>query len=165
VTPQDFLTEAERRLSGAKFSVTRGMLPPGESVVAQRKPFRVRWMLTQLKTTVLVTATETATGQGWESFVRGAFELAKGIEGGMPTGFQSGIGAVPVLVANVAEPEAVAAAAQRPQYQWFRGIAMPALVELSSGRVTQYDGRIMVGAIYVPFLRKQRDLVTSIVRH
>jgi hypothetical protein len=163
VTPQEFLAEAERRLAGAKFAVERVPLPGAEALVGRRKPFRVRWMLTQLKTSVVVAAVEHATAEGWLRFNHDAFTFAKQIKGGLPTGIQSGVGAVPVLAANTVEPAAAQLAAQQPpKVEWFSGFALPALVELSTGRVYQFDGRVLVGAIYMPFLKKQRALVTSI---
>lgn len=164
MTPAEFLTEAERRLAGAKFAVERVQLPGAPAVVGRRKPFRVRWILTQLKTSVVVAAVDTVTAAGWDRFVADAFDLAKAIKGGLPTGLQSGIGAVPVLAATDVEPEAIARAVEPPRVQLFKGIAMPALVDLRAGVVHQHPGRIVVGAVYAPYLRKQRDLVTAIVR-
>jgi hypothetical protein len=163
VTPQEFLAEAERRLGDNKFRVERVPLPGAEALVGRRKPFRVQWMLTQLKTSVVVAAVEHATAGGWLQFNQDAFTFAKAIKGGLPTGFQAGIGAVPVLAADTVEPAAAQLAAQvPPKVEWFSGVALPALVELSTGRVHQFDGRVLVGAVYMPYLRKQRALVTSI---
>ena len=164
MTPAEFLTEAERRLSGASYTVERRALRGGPAVVGQRKPFRPQWFLTQLKTSVVVAAVETVTFAGWQAFAAESFDVAKSIKGGLPTGFQSGVAAVPVLAGVNVDPAAMAHAAQRPHHEWFKGFVLPALVDLSTGAVAQYDGRIVVGAVYAPFLRKQRAIVTTIVR-
>jgi hypothetical protein len=164
VTPAEFLATAETRLAGAKFTVERVALPGAPAVAGRRKPFRARWFLTQLKTTVVVSAVDTVTAEGWLRFTQDAFQLAKSIKGGLPTGIQSGVGCVPVLAATHVDPGAAGAATRRPAFEWFTGIAMPALVDLTTGQVHENTERILVGAIYVPFLRKQRSLVTSIVR-
>jgi len=51
----------------------------------------------------------------------------------------------------------------KPSPEWFTGIAMPALVDLTTGQVHHHEGRVMVGAVYVPFLRAQSALVTDVV--
>lgn len=164
MTPHEFLDEAERRLASAKFAIDRTALPGAPAVVGRRKPFRVRWVLTQLKTSVVVTAVDTITEDGFARFVEDAFTLAKNIKGGLPTGFQAGIGAVPVVAATTVEPDAARRAAEKPRVEWFKGVAVPAIVDLTTGQVHTYEGRAYVGAVYLPFLRKQRDLITSIAR-
>lgn len=162
MTPEEFVAAAEQRLVAAKFAVERDPVP-ATSVVGRRRPFRVRWVLTQLKTSVVVAGVETVTAEGWTRFTQDAFAVAKAIKGGLPTGFQAGVGCVAVLAATNVDPGAAAAAAERPHVQLFTGLAMPALVDLSNRRVHQHEGRVAVGMVYVPFLRKQRSLVTSIV--
>lgn len=78
---------------------------------------------------------------------------------------QSGYGAVPVLAGTAVEPAAVEIARQAPpRVEWFQGIGMPGLVDLTARQEHVYHGNPFAGIIYVPFLRKQRDLITSIVR-
>ena len=164
MTPEEFLNEAERRLGAAKFAVERGPLPHAPSVVGRRRPFRPQWMLTQLKTSVVVAAVENVTADGWQRFTHDAFQVAKAIKGGLPTGFQAGVGCVAVLAATNVDQYAAQHATERPRVEWFTGVAMPALVDLSTGLVHEHTGKVVVGAVYAPFLRKQRSLVTSIVR-
>ncbi|HVF06610.1 MAG TPA: hypothetical protein VNA20_17365 [Frankiaceae bacterium] len=163
MTPREFLAEAERRLAAAGYAMEPLTLRGVPAVAGRRKTFRVRWFFTQLKTTVVVCATEGVSAQGWYDFVRDAYGLARLFQGGLPTGFQSGVGAVPVLAATHVDPYAAQAAAEKPRVQWFEGMALPALVDLATGQVHTHRGTQYVGAIYVPYLRKQRDLVTSIV--
>jgi hypothetical protein len=164
VTPEEFRTEAGRRLAAAGYAVEETVLPGGPAVVGRRKPFRVQWLLTQLKVSVVVTAVERITADGWQRFAADAFQLAKSFRGGLPTGLQSGIGAVPVLAARQVDPYAVALATQPPRTELFTGIAMPALVDLVTGAVHENNGAVLVGGIYAKFLRKQRSIVTGIVR-
>ena len=163
MTPAEFLDEAARRLAGAGYAVERVALPGGPAVVGRLKRFRVRWFLTQLKVTVVVAAVDHVTRTGWERFGADAFQAAKAFPGGLPTGFQSGVGAVPVLAGVTVDGDAADAARAKPSPEWFTGIAMPALVDLTTGQVHHHEGRVMVGAVYVPFLRAQSALVTDVV--
>lgn len=164
MTPQEFLTEAGRRLAGDGYAVEHLDLRGTPALAGRRKTFRVRWFLTQLKTTVVVCTAETVSVEGWYAFLNDAFAVARGFQGGLPTGFQSAVGAVPVLAAASVDPRAAtAAASDKPRVDLFQGLTMPALVDLTQNTVYAYEGSQVVGAIYVPFLRKQRDLVTRIV--
>lgn len=163
-TPDEFRAEAARRLAAAGYAVEEAPLPGAPAIVGRRRPFRVQWMLTQLKVSVVVAAVDTVTADGWSRFTYDAFQLAKSIKGGLPTGLQSGIGAVPVLAARNVDPYAIGLATQAPKVEWFTGIAMPALVDLSNGVVHEFTGTVLVGGIYAKFLRKQRSIVTGIVR-
>jgi hypothetical protein len=163
VTPEEFLAEARRRLSEAGYAVEDVRLPGGAAIAARRKLFRLRWIATQLKTTVVVAAVDSVSEQGLRQFAAEAFECAKQIKGGLPTGLQSGIGCVAVLAANQVDDGARAMATAPPTVAWFQGLTVPALVDLTTGAVHAHDGRVLVGAIYMPFLRRQRDLVTGVV--
>ena len=163
MTPDQFRAEVGSRLAAAGYAVEQVALPGAPAVVGRRKLFRVRWFLTQLKVSVVVATVDNVTPDGWQRFANDAFEVAHAIKGGLPTGIQSGIASVPVLAAAHVDPYAAGLARERPRVEWFTGVAMPALVDLTTGQVHQYEGSIVVGAVYAPFLRKQRDLVTSIV--
>lgn len=165
MTPEEFLAEAERRLAANKYRVERTTLRGAAAVVGRRKPFRIRWMATQLKTTVVVCATNAVTAEGWPAYVADATGLARDFPGGLPNGLQSGYGAVPVLAATSVDPGAAAIAeSSKPPVELFGGVCTPALVDLGHRRAHVFGGKQLVGAVYFPFLRKQRDLVTSIVR-
>ena len=164
MTPEEFLAAAEPRLAAAKYAIERAPLPQAPSVAGRRKLFRVQWMLTQLKVTVVVAAVDEVSSDGWQRFATDAFQYAKAFRGGLPTGFQSGIGCVAILAGQRVDPAAAALATERPRVEWFTGVGMPALVDLSTRQVHEYDGRVVVGGIYAKFLRKQRSLVTDLVR-
>jgi hypothetical protein len=165
VTPEEFLAEAERRLAANTYKVERTTLRGVPAVVGRRKPFRVRWFLTQLKTSVVVCAVPEVTQQGWLEFVGEATTIARAFPGGLPNGLQSGYGAVPVLAATTVDPAAAAIAqGSKPPVEWFGGVCTPGLADLTQRQVYAFGGKQVVGAVYFPFLRKQRDLVTSIVR-
>ena len=164
MTPEEFLAEAERRLAANRYRVDHLTMRGVPAVVGRRKPFRIRWFLTQLKTTVVVVAVPRITPQGWLDFVNDATGLARDFPGGLPNGLQSGYGAVPVLAATEVEPAAAQTAeGAKPRVEWFSGMCMPGLADLAHRRAYAYAGAQVAGAIYVPFLRKQRDLVTRIV--
>lgn len=164
MTPEELLAAAGPRLSAAKYAVEGAPLAQAPSVAGRRKLFRVQWMLTQLKVSVVVAAVEEVSADGWQRFTTDAFQYAKAFRGGLPTGFQSGIGCVAILAAKTVDPAAAALAAERPRVEWFTGVGMPALVDLTTGQVHEYDGRVLVGGIYAKFLRKQRSLITDLVR-
>lgn len=165
MTPEEFLAQAEQRLAANKYTVERTTLRGVPAVVGRKKPFRVRWFLTQLKTSVVVCAVPEVTQQGWLEFVGEATQIARGFPGGLPNGLQSGFGAVPVLAATAVDPGAAAVAqGSKPPVEWFGGVCTPGLVDLTQRQAYAFGGKQVVGAVYFPFLRKQRDLVTSIVR-
>ena len=162
MTPETFLAEAERRLAGAKYAVERLPLPGATAVVGRRKRVRAQWLFSQVKITVVAAAIERATADGFARFVADSWTLANQFPGGMPTGI-SGVAAIPVLAGNVVDHDAAALAASKPPPEWFVGHRLPGLVDLTTGQVHQFSGYIHYGAIVVPYLRKQRALVTSIV--
>lgn len=165
MTPEEFLAEAERRLAAHSFRVERLTMRGMPAVVGRRKPFRVRWFLTQLKTSVVVCAVPKVTVEGWLDYVNDATGIARDFPGGLPNGLQSGFGAVPVLAGVDVEPAAARVATEaKPRVEWFQGMCLPGLADLTHRRAHAYAGSQVAGAVYVPFLRKQRDLVTSIVR-
>jgi hypothetical protein len=162
VTPGEYLAAAERHLAASGYAVERISLRGGPAVVGRRRQFRVQWFFTQLKTSVVVAAVDRATAAGWLQFVDEAFAVAKNVTGGLPTGLQGAIGAVPVLAATQVDADAARLATEPPRVQWFTGIALPALVDLGSGRAHQSDRRQLAGAVFLPYLRAQRRLVTSL---
>jgi len=162
VTPDEFLTEAERRLAGRGYAVVRMPLPGAPAVVGRQKKLRAQWLFSQVKMTVVVATVERATADGFNRFVADAWALAQQYPGGLPTGL-AGVAAIPVMAANVVDPDAAALAASKPPPEWFVGHRMPGLVDLGTGAAHQFSGYIHYGAIVVPYLRKQRALVTSIV--
>ena len=162
MTPQQLSAVLRPVLAGAGYEVEDVQLGGGWALAARRRDFRLRWMATQLKTSVVATATPHAGLPVVQGFARESFDLAARVKGGLPTGLQSGIGCVAVLVADTADPDAVALARSKPTREWFTGISTFALVTPQG--VATYDGSIAVGRVYVPFLRQQRDLVVRAVQ-
>jgi hypothetical protein len=165
VTPQEFVDAAAAVLRREGYAVEPIQLPGGPAIAGRKRPFRLRWFATQLKVTVVVAATQHVTEEMLRTFATQAFDVATRITGGLPTGLQSGIGCVPVLAGGTVDPAAAALASTPRKAQWFVGLSVPALVDLSTGQVHTSDAKLLVGAIYVPFLRRQRDLVTSLGRN
>lgn len=163
-TPQQLEQSVGPALSGAGYVVESSQLPGGPVLLGRRKDFRVRWMLTQLKTTVAVATVPHATPTLVEQFAREAFDIAKAFKGGLPNGLQSGCGCVAVLVAGSVDPAAAELARSKPDRAWFKGISALAVLDASTGQVHAYDGKVVVGRVYVPFLRSQLALVTDAVR-
>lgn len=162
MTPEELKSAVAPALAGAGYTVEDLALGGGWAVGAHRRDFRVRWFLTQLKTTVVVTYAPVATLAVVQQFAQESFRTAAAVKGGLPNGLQSGAGCVAVLVADRAEPDALELARQKPTREWFTGISTLALVTPEG--VATYDGSIAVGRVYVPFLRAQRDLVLGALR-
>ena len=159
MTPEELRASLAPALTRAGYTVEDLALAGGWALAGRRRDFRVRWILTQLKTTVVVTYAPVATLAVLQQFAQESFRNAAAVEGGLPNGLQSGGGCVAVLAADRAEPDALEFARQKPTREWFTGISTLSLVTPEG--VATYDGRIAVGRIYVPFLRAQRDLVLA----
>jgi hypothetical protein len=143
------------------YVVEPAQLSGGLVTVGRRKDFRVRWMLTQLKTTVVVAETGHLTPEAWRGFLAEAFQLAAAFPGGLPNGLQSGCGMVAVMSCDTIDPAAAELAHQQAPKEWFTGIGVAAAVVRSTGEVHAHDDRQVMGRLYVPFLRAQRDLVVG----
>lgn len=128
------------------------------AVIGQRKLFRLRWLATQLKVTVVASHADELSGEDWQHTVTSGFELAKRAPG-LPNGLQSGSALVCVLVVDRPSAEAISLAESLPLRKWFKGITSSALINAGTGQVHTYDGRQVVGRVYTAFMRSQRDLV------
>lgn len=153
--------QVRQLLSAHGYAVEDAQLAGRPVLVGRRKDFRVRWMLTQLKTTVLVGSTGELTPEVWKAFLAEGFQLASAFKGGLPNGLQSAVGMVAVLSCDTVDPAAAALAEQPAPREWFTGIGVAAALDRSSGAVHTHDGRVVVGRVYFPFLRAQRDLVVD----
>jgi hypothetical protein len=162
VTPEQLKAALTPALTAAGYKVEDLALAGGWALGARRRDFRVRWIFTQLKTTVVVTYAPVATLAVLQQFAQESFRDAAAVKGGLPNGLQSGVGCVAVLVTERVEPDAADFARQKPTREWFTGISTLAVV--TPTEVLTYDGKVAVGGVYVPFLRAQRALVISAVR-
>jgi hypothetical protein len=161
VTPEELSARLRPALTSAGYEVEDVTLPSGWALGGRRRDFRMRWVATQLKTSVFATTVPFADGDTAARFARESFHLAALVKGGLPNGLQSGIGCVAVLVADDADGHAWAFAQSKPTREWFTGISTYALV--TPRGVSTYNGSVAVGRIYVPFLREQRDLAVAAV--
>jgi hypothetical protein len=148
-------------LTSHGYDVQPAQLSGGLVTVGRRKEFRVRWMLTQLKTTVVVADTSHLTPEVWKGFVGEAFRLAAAFKGGLPNGLQSGVGLVAVMTCDTIDPAAAALAEQQAPTEWFTGLGVAAAVVRSTGAVHTHNERQLMGRVYLPYLRAQRDLVVG----
>ena len=138
-------------------TVTNVLLPGGPSVVGYQKQFRLRWMATMLHVFTVVVSVPLATPEILHDVNVEAIAYAKRTKGRL-RGLQTGVAVLPVVVAGRATAEGIEAAARRPPKD-FAAITMPALVDLSTGRITRYDGRLVWGSIYTSWLRARLALL------
>jgi hypothetical protein len=148
-------------LAAAGYQVSHVQQPGGAVVLGSRRDFRFRWLLTQLKTSVVVANADHLTVPGLQAFVNEAWQLTKSVKGGLPNGLQSGVGGVFVISCETLDGAAAELASKPTPREWFKGISVTAVVVRSTNQVLTYNGRVLVGGIYMPFLRAQRDLAVA----
>jgi hypothetical protein len=153
VTPDDYILTVRQRLEASGASVTTAQLPRGLALVGHRSQFRLRWMATKLHLVTVVVPTASASGAGLEAFAHHALDYANAQKGAF-RGLQVGVVAVPVLVAERADPSAVQVANDK-LVRAFAKFAWPTLVDLSRGQVFSHQGRVAIGGIYAGWIRQQ----------
>jgi hypothetical protein len=124
-------------------------------IVGYRANFRVRWMATKLHQLTIVAPTETVSAEMIEQFTEQAFAYALAQKGQM-RGLQSGIAVFPALVGAAVDPEAAAWAKQKQRIR-FACMARPVTVDVGTGEVSAFRGRVALGGIYSGYLRTKLD--------
>jgi hypothetical protein len=61
---------------------------------------------------------------------------------------------MPILAASTVTQDAIELVESRPM-KGFAAIAMPAIVELSTGKTHQYEGKLILGAVYTRWIRER----------
>lgn len=125
-------------------------------VVGYEKKFRWRWFATQLNTFVVATdfGDETVTVNSVEDSLTTAFGYAKKHYTGWPRGFQSGLGAIAILLSSSIDDEAVRYCKELKTGKKWAGFSVPVIVDTKSGEFFAFDRNPMWGGIYYPHFRK-----------
>jgi hypothetical protein len=142
----------EARMTQNGYEVQRS---DASGLLGYRRDFKLAWMATTLHLVVNVATTEHATAADLEQFTRATLEHVKAVKGSM-RGFQSGVAAITVVVAESADGSAVQFA--RSQIvKGFAAFAWPVVVDLGAGVRTSHAGRPVIGGVYTSWMRRQID--------
>jgi hypothetical protein len=95
----------------------------------------------------------TVTVAGLEQFSNDAIDYAISRKGQF-SGLQNGVAVIPVLVGERIEPDAATFATDTLGRR-FSAFAWPATVDLTSPRVYQHEGQVLLGGIYADWMRQQ----------
>lgn len=153
--PEEYTAEAGRSMATDGSVVSQVQLAAGPAVVGYQSKFRFRWFATKLHVFTMVVAVPAVTAETLADVSQQALDYAKRTKGKL-RGLQTGVAALPVLVTTEVAPDARAAAEARPPKAW-AAIVLPEIVDLSSGQVHRYHGRLIWGAIYAAWLRERLD--------
>ncbi|MFE2290361.1 levansucrase [Streptomyces sp. NPDC059452] len=126
-------------------------------LVGRRADFRMRWAATRLHLFTVATVVPEVTVQTVEGFMRQTLRYARDTKGGLPVGFQTGVGAFPVLVSERVDPAAMAWAEEKQRNQ-FGCFARPVVVDATHGYAGFYQGKPMVGLVYASHMIEKGNL-------
>jgi hypothetical protein len=159
VLPHEYADEAAHRMAADGSAVSQIVLPIGPAVVGYQSQFRLRWMATKLHVFTVVVPVSLATAETLRGATEQSIDYAKQTKGRL-RGLQSGVAALPVLVTAQATPDALAAAESRPSKEW-AAFTLPAIVDLTSGRIHRFSGRLLWGGLYAAWLRERLNALPS----
>ena len=160
--PEQYLHLAAQAMQADGSAVSQVALPGGPALVGYQSEFKLRWMATKLHLFTVMVAVPAATPQGLDALNRDALDHAKRAKGRL-RGAQTGVAAIPVLVATHVTPEARAAVQAAPKKE-FAAFTLPAIVDLSAGEVLSYQGTAFLGFVYASWMRKRRDAACPLPR-
>ncbi|HET6951491.1 MAG TPA: hypothetical protein VFI47_14005 [Acidimicrobiales bacterium] len=155
----EYVHEAAERMAADGSSVSQVVLPMGPAVVGYQSRFRLRWMATKLHVFTVVVPVSRATAETLREATEQSIDYAKQTKGSL-RGLQTGVAALPVVVTADATPDALAAAESRPSKGW-AAFTLPALVDLTTGRIHSFSGRLVWGGLYASWLRQRLDALPS----
>jgi hypothetical protein len=145
-------------LKTAGYSVSTTEVDGRRALFGYRSDLRLRWMGTKLHTFVVVGADGgELTAAGLEQFSHRALDHGVRIRGQL-RGLQTGVGVIPIMVADRVMPPAASMAAGKLVRRW-AAFAWPVAVDLESGQRFWHRGRVVVGGIYAGWMRGQIEVV------
>ncbi len=157
--PDEYTAEAARRMTTDGSVVSQVQLATGPAVVGYQSKFRLRWFATKLHVFTVVVAVPTVTAETLAQVSQQAVDYAKQTKGKL-RGLQTGVAALPVLVTTEVAPDGRDAAETRPPKAW-AAFVLPEIVDLSSGQVHRYHGRLVWGGLYAAWLRERLDALPT----
>ena len=98
--PGTYLSFVEQQLTGDGCTTRWEDWAGVPVLVGRRGEFRMRWMGTKLHLFTVAAAVPEITVQAISGFTDQVMKYAKDTKGGLPVGFQNGIGAFPLLVSD-----------------------------------------------------------------
>jgi hypothetical protein len=155
VNADEYVEAAAARMDADGSEVSRIQLPVGPAVVGYRAQFKLKWFATKLHAFTVVVPVPAATLDVLTDATQQSLDYAKQTKGKL-RGFQTGVAALPVLVSSEVSPDARATVESRPSKK-FAAQTLPAIVDLSSGQIHRYEGRLVWGGIYDAWLRARLD--------
>ena len=159
VRAQEYVEAAAARMRADGSEVSHVQLPLGPAVVGYRSEFRLRWVATKLHLFTVVAPAAAATTDVVDRLGEQAIDYAKQAKGRL-RGLQTGVAALPVIVSSEVDAAAIAAVESAPTKR-FAAFVVPTIVDLSSGVVHRYRGRLVWGAIYSAWLHERLDALPS----
>jgi hypothetical protein len=153
MTPDEFLASTVSKLEADGNVVTEVELPSGPATIGYQSKFRWLWAATKLNLFTVVAIRPEATADGLSGLISESIGYAKQ-EKGRLRGLQTGIAVMPILASNTVAPDAINLVESRPR-KGLAAIAMPAIVDLSTGMTHSYEGRLILGAVYTGWLRER----------
>jgi hypothetical protein len=145
---------ARERMGAAGFTVSGERLPVGPVSVGYRRRFRFRWLATKLHLFVLVLEVPTIDASTLEQFLVESNAYAREHTRWWARGVQQAVAVVPVVVSGVATGPAVTVVEQLPRRD--AGLmTLPRLVDTTTGRTHAFDGKVVFGAVYRPWIDEQ----------
>ena len=162
MTPEAFRTSIVANLTADGNVVTEVELPSGPATLGYQAKFRWLWAASNLNLFTIVAIRPEATADSLSGLISESIQYAKQTKGRL-RGLQTGIAVMPILASNTVAPDAIELVKSRP-IKGFAAIAMPAIVDLSTGMTHFYEGRLILGAIYTEWLRERMRHALTFVR-
>jgi hypothetical protein len=153
---EEYVQGIARRLEMKGFDVKDGDLPADFRLIGYRSQFRLLW-LAKINLFTVVTETQVAEASTVEGCTKQALDYGVAQKGRF-RGLQNGVAVISILVANSADPDAIAFA-QSNLTRRFGAFAWPVLVDLSTGTHYQHEGRVLIGGLFANWMRQQIDNV------
>jgi hypothetical protein len=153
MTPEEFLASSFSNLQADGYAVNRVELPSGTATIGYQGKFRLLWVATKLNLFTVVAARPEATSDLLAELISDSIDYAKKTKGRL-RGLQTGVAVIPILASHTVAPDAIDLVRSRP-VKGFAAMAMPAIVDLSTGQSYFYEGKLVLGAIYTKWLRER----------
>jgi hypothetical protein len=151
MTPDEFLASSYSNLQSDGYAVTHVELPSVPATVGYQGKFRWLWVATKLNLFTVVAVCPEATSDLLSDLISDSIDYAKKTNRRL-RGLQTGVAVIPILASLTVAPDAIDLVRSRP-VKGFAAIAMPAIVDLSTGEPPYYAGKLLLGAIYTKWLR------------
>jgi hypothetical protein len=153
MSPEEYQVLVARRLQADGAEVTTEHFRGVPAVVGYRSEFRLRWLATRLNLFTVVRPVPVVTPEGLKQYAQEVLDYATSQKGRF-RGLQNGVAAIPVQISEKVHPEAITVA-QTKLIRRFSAFAWPTVVDLSTGQVYGHQGRVALGGIYAPWMRRR----------